>query len=275
MYIRFLVFCLFFAINSISADAHNYYIIDGAYEDNSVVKLWYTMIGLLDDYDTSRCSGFEISFNGDGKHYDATRGPNWWDYYFAFHAVGSAQNSSIVRVPRYQRSIMRFKVACTMSPERAHFLLNKYVKLQPAVQAKLEQIKKDYFSQDVPVVGVYYQKPIMPGVQPSWDPVMLADRVQQEIRELGDCIIWLCADQTGFNEVFEKKFVKRCMRIPFFAHNACRSGAEQGEYELLTLLLLAQCDLVIAPGSYYGIGAKMLNPHLKLVQLDTIPYACE
>ena len=84
---------------------------------------------------------------------------------------------------------------------------------------KLDQFKHDYFVRDVPVVGVYYQKPIMPEVQQSWDPSMLCDRVKQEIKEMGDCKICLFADQAGFLDVFAKQFGKQFMHISCLKNN--------------------------------------------------------
>lgn len=272
---RFLPWVLIFFVGVIFPHAHDYYVIDGAHEDNSAIKIWYTVLGLLDDYDNCRCDGFEISLGDQGKHFDVQRGLNWWSYYFAFHTIGSSEKSSIVRVPRYKRSVIRFKTVCTMSPERGNFLINKYMKLQPDLQATCNKIKHDYLLQEVPVVGVYYQNPIMPDVQQSWDPLVLCDRVKQEITEIGDCKICLFTDVAGYAEIFREYFGDQCMQISYLQNNEATSGAQRGEHEILTLLLLSQCDLVIAPGSYQSNGVKMLNPQLKIIELEPIPYACQ
>lgn len=262
--------------NTSMASANNsldYYIIDGLHEDSSIIKVWYTTLGLLDEYDRGQNAGFEISFDCNGKHYSTERGPNWWDYYFTFHSVGSSDQCSVVRVPRYKRSILRFKTACTMAPERAHYLLNKYMHLQPALKNQLDTIRQKYWPQNISVVGIYSQKPIMPEVQPSWDPASLCSRVKQEMKNSGECKFILFSDLEDFANEFVSQFGSNCVRIPCLINSRFTSPAEQGEHELLTLLLLSQCDIVIAPGSYQGIGAKMLNPNLQLIELDTFPYA--
>jgi hypothetical protein len=275
MNIRRLLLSLLFlcAIRTSFGDNRNYYVIDGANEDNNVIKLWHTTIGLLDEYDRGVIAGFDISFNCNGKHFNAQRGPNWWEYYFAFHAIGLPEKSSVLRVPRYQRSVVRFKTVCTMSPERGNFLLNKYMTLQPAILEKIADIKQEYWPHNMPVVGVYYQKPIMPEVQQSWDPATLSNYVKESIKEIGECKICLLTDLEGFAETFSKQFASKLIRVQRLENNNQTLPDERGEHELLTLLMLAQCDIVIAPGSYQGIGAKMLNPALKLIELDTIPYA--
>lgn len=251
----------------------DYYLIDGLHEDNSLIKVWFTALGLLDEYEQGHNAGFEISFDCNGKHYTADLGSNWWDYYFTFHSIGSPDQSNILRVPRYKRSIIRFKTACTMTSERGNYLLNKYMHIQPALKAQVNQIQQKYWPRNTPVVGIYYQKPIMPDVQPSWDPVVLCERVKQETKDIGECKFILFTSLEDFAMQFNPQFGSNCVRISCLTNDKFTSPAEYGEHELLTLLLLAQCDVVIAPGSYQGIGAKMLNPNLQLIELDTFPYA--
>lgn len=273
MNMRFLLLPLLFCITNVFGNASNYYVIDGKNEDNGMIKIWYTMLGLLDDYDQNRCAGFEISFQNDGKHFDSSLGANWWSYYFEQNAFGAPKKDFSVRIPRYQRAIIRFKTVCTMSSERGNFLLNKYVRLQPNIYQALDRIKKNYWG-DLPVVGVYYQKPIMSEVQKSWSALDLCERVQQEIKDLKNCKICLFTDLENYYLEFQHYFGEQCFYISDLTNYADTSCAQRGEHELLTLLLLAQCDRVIAPGSYQATGVKMLNPSLQVVELDTIPYAC-
>lgn len=272
MNIFFLLLSLFFSTTTFYINAKNYYVIDGANEDNNVIKIWYTVIGLLDEYENGDSAGLEISFNHDGKHFDPNRGSNWWEYYFSTSKIGSSEKETVVRVPRYQRAILRFNTVCTMSPERASFLLKKYIRIQPALQLKIDLIKQNCWPIRTPVVGVFYQKPIMPMHQESWDPLTLCNRVKKEIEGLGECKVCLLTDLPGFEETFKEELGNRFMTISWLANDKDLLGAERGEHELLTLLLLAECDLVISPGSYQGIGAKMVNPSLKLIELDIIPY---
>lgn len=251
----------------------DYYIIDGLNEDNSVIKIWFTTLGLLDEYDQNQNAGFEIAFDGNGKHYSAERGPNWWDYFFKFHSVGSAGQGTAIRVPRHKRSTIRFKAACTMKPERGNYLLNKYMSLQPALKARFEQIRQKYWPQNGPVVGIYYQKPLMPEVQPLWNSVMVSNRIKQDIKNLETYKLIVFTELEDFAKDFSTQFPSECVCIAELINHTFTSPAEKGEHELLTLLLLAECDIVIAPGSYQGIGAKMLNPNLQLIEFDPFPYA--
>jgi hypothetical protein len=274
---HFLCFLLLGSVGSVFGYTQNYYLIDGQHEGNSVIKIWYTVLGLLDEFDKGENSGFEISFDGNGKYFSKDLGPNWWDYYFAFHAVGEPGESQVVRIPRYKRSTIRFKTVCTMAPERAGYLLNKYMRVQPAIEARLGAIKEEYFPHTIPVIGVYYQNPMMPEVQQSWDPIALADHVKGLIKDIVECKIYLFTDLEDFANIFCSRFGNQCgtqcMTIASLSNQDKASLAESGEHELLTLMLLAECDIVIAPGSYQGIGAKMLNPGLKLIELDAFPYA--
>lgn len=270
---RFVFLILLWSVGSSFSAPKNYYVIDGLHEDNSVIKLWYTVLGLLDEYDKGLSAGFEITFNQDGKHFSPECGSNWWDYYFAFNAIGSSDNSMIVRIPRYKRSVIRFNTVCTMSVERAHYLLKTYMHLQPSLQERFNYIKDIYWPQNIPVVGVYYQNQIMPGVQQSWSPVALSERVKQEAAEVGVCKILLFTAIEDFVIHFNNYFGSEYEYVLCFKNDEHTTPAQRGEHELLTLLLLAQCDLVIAPGSYQGTGAKMLNPALQLKELDIIPYA--
>jgi hypothetical protein len=272
-FISFLLLIACSVFSAFSDNSINYYYIDGWHEDNCVIKIWYTALGLLDEYDRGLNSGFEIVFDHDGKHYFNDYGANWWDYYFDFNAIGSCKQVNKKRIPRYKRSIIRVKTACTMSAERGNYLFTKYMPLQDHLKEKLNQIKYELWPKDVPVVGVYYQNPIMSEVQHSYDPVSLSDRVKQEIKDIEPCKIFIFTEQKEFAKKFIDCCDSQCETISCLENDSSTMPAEKGEHELLTMLLLAQCDVVIAPGSYQGIGAKIINPALNLIELDTIPYA--
>ncbi len=266
------IILILFCVSSLSIASDNYYIIDGWQEDNSVIKLWYTVLGLLDEYDNGLNAGFEVVFNENGRHFTPDQGPNWWRYYFTCNSIGSPEHSNVKRIPRYRRSIIRFNTACTMSPQRAHYLLTRYMQLTPQLKTRLAQLKSTYFTEEIPVVGVYYQCPMM-DVQPEWDAVALCERVKQEVQLYDDCKVILFTSLDTFATKFMSNYGPGCERIGYLNTNRITTPAEQGEYELLTLLSLAQCDMLIAPGSYQSIGARMLNPTIKLIELNTIPYA--
>lgn len=263
---------MLFCVSALSGSSDSYYVIDGWQEDNSVIKLWYTVLGLLDEYDHGLNAGFEVTFNENGRHFTADQGANWWRYYFACNTIGSPKNNNVKRLPRYRRSIIRFNTACTMSPQRARYLLTKYMQLSPQLEARLAQLKASYFTGEIPVIGVYYQLPMM-DVQPEWDAVALCERVKQEVQPYGNCKVILFTSLDTFATDFMSSYGPGCKRITYLNTDKIGTPAEHGEHELLTLLLLAQCDMVIAPGSYQSIGAKMLNPTMQLIELNTIPYA--
>lgn len=72
---------------------------------------------------------------------------------------------------------------------------------------------------------------------------------------------------------FKNYFGPQCQHVSFLTKNEFATPAQQGEHELLTLLLLAQCDMVIASGSYQSVAAKMINPTLQLKEIDTFFFA--
>jgi hypothetical protein len=266
-------FSVFFVLFLKTLFGNEYYLLDGQYEDNSVIKIWYTVIGLLDQYEKGRNYGFSIEFDCNGRHYSKDREANWWDYYFAFHSIGIPNEAKVVRLPRYKRSTLRFETACTMTPERANYLINKYIHLQPELKAMVEQLKQDYWPKGIPLIGVYYQNPIMPEAQELWEPAKLAAYVKGVVKDRGDCKICIFTDLEEVRSTFLNEFNSQCIYIPLLVNHASTSPIERGEHELLTLLLLSQCDILIAPGCYQGIGAKFLNPQLNLIEIDIFPYA--
>lgn len=261
--------CAFFSAHS---KPLSYYTIDGLYEDNGVIKLFYTVLHLLDQYDNGLIAGFEINFNENGKHFNPERGKNWWQYYFTFDRIGSSKDSIVKRVPRYKRSTMRFNTVCTMPKQRAHYLIRKYISLQSSVQKKFNCLKKDYWPDNKAVIGVYYQNPIMIEAQKSWTGIELCDLVKKEV-ENKDCIILLCTALDDIVRAFKNEFGSQVQYVSCLKNNATTPPDICGEHALLTILLLAECDEVIAPGSYQSIGVQMLNPTLPIIELDTIPYA--
>lgn len=243
-----------------------YFRIDGQYEDNCIIKMWFTALGLVNEYEKGLNAGFEIQFNCNGKHYNPDLGPNWWNYYFAFNSIGERENNVVVRLPRHRRSTVRFEAACTILPERACELINKYMPMQPILMQKFEKIKQKYWQSGCRMIGVYYQNPILEKVQHNWTPEELCIAVRK-FCPLNEYKILLFTDREGFNCAFEKQFGSHFLQM------LDGIDLDQGEISLLTLWMLSQCDLVLAPGSYQSIGAKMLNPQLELIELDPFPYA--
>ncbi len=226
-------------------------LLDGWQEDNSVLKIWFTVLGLLDEVDRGSSSGFAIRFAQEGKYYDVLKGDNWWTYYFAFDSVGDITSKTIHRIPRYQRSMIRFQTACTMPEERGHELLSKYMKLKPEILERLELLKKEVR------LGVYYQP-----ITSSEDLEALYRLIAEEKEKIGVERIYLVTEV----EALKERFRKECI---------CLTGIQGGDEELLAMYLFAGCDTLIASGSYYSIGAKFLNPQLNVMELSPFPYLCK
>lgn len=272
MFLRKLFFSMLLSVSFLQSK--NYYLIDSKNDDNGLIKIWFTTLGLLDEYDKGEILGFEILFDENGKHFDSKYGFNWWQYYFDFNSIGSKEQSSVLRIPCYKRSMIRFNTICTMQAERANYLINKYVKFNQNIKSKFDTIKQKFWTdKDCKIVGIYYQKPMMPEIQTFLDPISLCNKIKKEIERLDNFKICLFTDLDNYSKIFAEQFQNNFFSIELLKDK--KSPYQSGENELLTLLLLSQCNIVIAPGSYQGTGAKMLNPQLKLIELDMFPYARE
>ncbi len=202
-----------------------------------------TVLGALDYYDRGLISGLRVDFGKQGWYFDASRGDNWWHYYFDPIAVGFSldtaehiknfpvvdpvgvhnktisQTSAILPTlskfcyknseqlfPTYQKIVFAYESQFEMPPKRAHELIQKYIHVRPHIMQQIDAFWRQHCAGYF-VIGVHYRGTDKLEADPvSYDIVI--GHVHDLIAEHKDkCIkIFVATDDAGFALYMKNQF---------------------------------------------------------------------
>ncbi len=235
------------------------------------------VLGALDWYDRGLITGLRIDFGNDGWYFDATRGNNWWNYYFAPITVG---NSSAVisekLFPTFKKIKFAYESQFEMSRERAYELISKYINVLPRIQQCVNSFYTEYFEGNC-VIGVHYRGTDKLEAEPvSYQEVV--ERIQHEIAgiQAGVIRLFVATDDERFAQYIKEQFPHMVvmqdalrgdsstgvhMRMDFAPY-------QKGEQALIDCLLLSRCDLLIKMASNLSDCSTFFSPNLPVIKLN-------
>jgi hypothetical protein len=230
------------------------FLIDGAGDTSELFSTFNTVISLLDSYDKKECTGVEIAFNKNGKYYDKSKGPNWWNYYFEPLKLGEGMAQ---KVHNYQKRILSLTTQYEMTPERAHELFTSYVRIKPEILQKVPQVER--------CLGVYYHRPSEVALQPVIPYEEVLKVIVSELAKLG-------ADTKVAAVSPDEKFLKFLdIELPgrIVVYNESKKGKyADGEKELIQALFLSQSATLIRTANTFSKSISQLNPKIYTIDLD-------
>lgn len=242
---------LFFLILSLPLHAKELYVIEGDSDSSELFSAVDTVLALLDLYDKGECGGVEVAFNKNGKYYEKSKGPNWWNYYFEPLHLGEG---SEVKVPNYKKRILSLTTQFEMPQERAYALFSKYLKVNASIQEKV-----DSFFGEGPILGVFYHRSTEKELQPvvSYEEVLQV--VQRELEKMPSATrLFLVTQEEKLQKALEEHY-------PVITY---KEKGSAGEKELIQALLLSKADTLIRTSNTFSKGITQLNPKISCVDLD-------
>lgn len=133
-----------------------YYILTPRKVQTGLFSVFNMVIGSLDFYEKNACGGLEIDFADQGLYYESHMGPNWWSYYFEPIELGSKKKANIRSFSSKEKRKFTLKAEFELPIERAHQLIEKHIRLKPALRKKIETFYTDHFAGHT-VIGVHYR----------------------------------------------------------------------------------------------------------------------
>lgn len=235
-----------------------------------------TVIGALDCFDRDVISGLRVDFQQDGWYYDPRFGENWWDYYFEPIALekGISRNEEQL-FPTYQKIIFAYHSQFEMSRERAHELIQKYIRIRPHIQRSVDEFCNRYFSGRY-VIGIHYRgtDKLEEAAPVSYETIVQS--ITEVRKEHPNALLFLATDESRFanfmNELFAGQIIMR---------NALRSDTtvgvhmcknldpyQKGKDAILDCLLLSRCSLLIKTASNLSDCSTQFNPTIPVIKLN-------
>jgi Putative papain-like cysteine peptidase (DUF1796)/Nodulation protein Z (NodZ) len=241
-------------------------------------SVFNTVLGALDYYDRGIISGLRIDFENNGWYFDQDRGSNWWNYYFEPISLGKNNNKEEEQYfPTYQKIIFAYESQFEMSRERAHELIEKYVKIRSHIKQQVDDLWKQEFTDNL-VIGIHYRGTDKLEAEPvSYEKVV--DDIKTVIAnqtEKKSIKIFAATDDARFAQYIKKQFPDQIiMRDVLRSDNAMgihmRSDLapyKKGEDALIDCLLLSRCSVLIKMASNLSDCSLQFNPNMSVIRLN-------
>jgi hypothetical protein len=227
-----------------------------------------------------------------GRNYrSATRGPDWFSYFFEQPALSDEQRERIssgrVHVSKV-RTIRDLGLPrdydAELTFDKASALVGKYLRVRKEILDEVDHFCKEHFNGRF-ALGVHYRGTDKIGEEASPIPW---DRIERKIRHYLDTTpkpttLFVSSDERGFIDWAEETFASTVAVV--FRRDAYRSADgmavynsrdgdryERGRDALVNCLILSRCSLLIKTPSILSGWSKIFNPSLPVVMVGT-PFA--
>jgi hypothetical protein len=238
-------------------------------------SVFNTVLGALDHYDQNKDHvSLMVNFEDQGHYYDATKGENWWQYYFEPIKLGNDQSYQD-KFPTYQKVIFALETHFIMSRERGAELIEKYIKLKPHIQEKLDAFIHEHYHG--PVIGVHYRGTDKKLTEaPAVPYIDVVDKLTEEISKSPESMIFVATDDENFLSLMKRSFPDKIIALDAIRSRTdapvhlCPSGDhyKKGEDAVLDCLLLSKCSKLFKMASNLSETSLKFNPTLSVVQLN-------
>lgn len=226
-----------------------------------------TVLGFLEFYEQGHDS-IHVDFGKKGIYYEKKWGENWWEYYFEPIAFGKCKKENAISDRQCAAFASR---AGEMGCEEAHGLIQKYIRIKPPIQAKIDAFEKDHFAGHF-VVGIHFR-----GTDKSTEARRVCyEEVYREIEKFSaEAILFVATDEQPFLDEIKKRYpgrvcyadaIRSSNDVP--VHSTRKNGYLKGEQAVIDCLLLSRTDFLIRTNSNLSLCSTYFNPELPSILLN-------
>lgn len=247
--------------------------------DNSagMFAAFYMILGALEYAHENKLSGVKVNFGEQGLYFDPSKGGNWWEYYFEplpiYHNKG---NHCHLKKISPKGKVKLVTEGTRLSKGRAHHLIEKYIRVKPYIQDKVNRFVEEHFK-DYYIVGVHYRGTDKSSEAPRVSYEKVSDEVCQQliIRRAYNYKIYVATDELAFLDFMIDRFGRDVIYIDAIrssdltpVHLSKTSPWRAGEDALLDCLLLSRTHLLIRTSSNLSSVSYKINPSLPVISLS-------
>jgi hypothetical protein len=247
---------------------------------------YQVVVGFLNWYEEQRAaglaSGMKVFFEK-GLYFDATVGPNWWEYYFEPIQTSEPPARHVNDIGDTQKSAWATAAISTLSRERAGEIIRKYVRVKPHIQDKIDRFVEAHFRNEH-VVGVHYRGTDKSSEAPRVAFEVVRKEIQNAVAGASQWVVFVATDEQGFLDYIRGVFGAKVVCI-----NACRSTNHEpihhidgawaktnrynlGEEAVIDCVLLSRTSVMIRTHSNLSSSAANINPTLPVIDLNHAHY---
>lgn len=257
--IRLLMFILLCVLtNPIHAEnPKDFLILRAAPSSSDMFDALSRVLYFVDMYDKGHIGGVSVDFVKKGIYYDRHKGKNWWNYYFEPLEIGEKTHARMSEVGS-QVEFPELKI----SKNRAHHLINQYMRLKPFIADELNQFIQTNFANRF-VIGIHYER--TESYKADYEEIFQTILDQMMIHHLKEFSIYVATDDKGFINYLKSKFSKHMI------YQQPPEGElkpfERGKIALLDAWILSHCQLLIPTQTKLSKWATYLNPEMSMANL--------
>lgn len=235
------------------------------------------VVGCLAHYEARPAlyAGLHVDFRNHGLYYDATAGPNWWEYYFEPIAIAASRDAVRRVVPTWQHDDFAETVEGAMPRETAADVLARHVRIKESVRKQVETFWGEQ-ADGAHVIGVHYRgTDKWEGATPVPYEAMVA-AVRAAAPAARPWKVFVATDEQAFLDHMLASLPGRVLYRPMPRsmdgspiHKAAGNGFRKGEDAVLDCLLLARCAELIRTDSDLSLFSTFFSPALPVTLLGT------
>ena len=206
---------------------------------------------------------------------DGSRSRDWFGDFFVQTRARIRQRPLLLYAKVQSNDDYPRMFADDIDVERAHYIFNKYVGLASEAACVADVFAQTNFRGRA--LGVHYRgtNKVSEAPRVAWEVVVAAVR-QAIVDDPAITTIFVASDEPEFVRYLGQQQLRvalcsyECKAVgangaAAYLHAA--DGATKGLEALVTILLLARCDIVVRTPSHLSAWAKILNPDQKVVML--------
>lgn len=229
---------------------------------------------LLLYYEKGQCAGVEVDFQKNGVYYEASRGSNWWQYFFEPIIAGDPDMGLPIPCSERRANEVTERIAEDCRREEFHKMVRKYIHAKPSIRQKVQQYYKKNFKGHV-VIGLHYTALNRPPRTPRIEFDRLSDEVHRYLKEnkVSDFRLFVSTDEQAFLNMMRMLFPNRVnflrgVRSIGNAPIAIKNPYDHAERQIMECLLLTKTDVLISSPSHLSTWAASFNLALPVIKIE-------
>ncbi|MCE2983839.1 MAG: hypothetical protein LW832_09770 [Parachlamydia sp.] len=279
IYYRLLVLlALLLAHQGRASDALQLYVTNPHY-DPGLFSVFCSIVGVLDHYDqnTRTYNGLEVILNS-GQYFDPKAGGNWWDYFFEPLCIQKSPHFIPFILTDGELSAYAWHTALQMDPRRTFELINKYIRLNVKMQAKVDQFAESHFK-DFFVIGIHYRgtDKYTEARRVEYDEMEQAIRQVISVNEEKNLKLFVATDEEEFLQFIKSRFhqplcfieaerSQNSLPVHYFSYK--ENNYQKGEDAVMDCYLLSRVNFLIRTSSNLSLISERLDLSLPVRLLN-------
>ena len=246
-------------------------------EASGLFSEFTAVLGCLHHYQQHRdiYSGMRVNFGGEGLYYDASRGGNWWEYFFEPVSLGDATEGRRRQVPLWQHDAFAEGVEASIPRKDAAAVIYNHVRPRRVVLDGVDRLVTTQFT-GAHVIGVHYRGTDKYEESTPVGLPRIIDAIQGVVpRSSQPWKLFIATDDQSALDALMAAFPGRVVVADSErssdgspVHKRTGEGFRRGLEACVDCFVLSRCAHLVRTSSNLGLVATYLNPAMPVTLVE-------